>query len=53
MRSSLDSDFFGAPLPRIFGHRGSAGTHPENTMVSFQVASHDPAYQPPGAVHGE
>jgi len=22
----------------IFGHRGSAGTHPENTMISFQEA---------------
>ena len=38
MRSSLDSDFFSAPRPRIFGHRGSAGTHPENTMASFQAA---------------
>lgn len=38
MRSSLDSDFFSVPRPRIFGHRGSAGTHPENTMPSFQAA---------------
>jgi glycerophosphoryl diester phosphodiesterase len=38
MRPSLDSDFFSAPRPRIFGHRGSAGTHPENTMASFQAA---------------
>lgn len=38
MRSSLDSDFFSAPRPRIFGHRGSAGTHPENTIASFQAA---------------
>jgi len=38
MRSSLDSDFFSAPRPRIFGHRGSAGTHPENTLPSFQAA---------------
>jgi glycerophosphoryl diester phosphodiesterase len=38
MRSSLDSDFFSAPLPRVFGHRGSAGTHPENTIASFQAA---------------
>lgn len=38
MRSALDSDFFSEPLPRIFGHRGSAGTHPENTMPSFQAA---------------
>jgi glycerophosphoryl diester phosphodiesterase len=39
MRSNLDSDFFSAPRPRIFGHRGSAGTHPENTMPSFQAAA--------------
>ncbi len=38
MRSSLDSDFFDASRPRIFGHRGSAGTYPENTMASFQAA---------------
>jgi glycerophosphoryl diester phosphodiesterase len=38
MRSNLDSDFFNPPRPRIFGHRGSAGTHPENTMPSFQAA---------------
>jgi glycerophosphoryl diester phosphodiesterase len=23
-------------LTKIFGHRGAAGTHPENTMISFQ-----------------
>jgi glycerophosphoryl diester phosphodiesterase len=39
MRPSLDSDFFSDSLPRIFGHRGSAGTHPENTMESFQAAA--------------
>jgi glycerophosphoryl diester phosphodiesterase len=38
MRSNLDSDFFNAPRPRVFGHRGSAGTHPENTIASFQAA---------------
>jgi glycerophosphoryl diester phosphodiesterase len=38
MRPSLDSDFFSAPRPRIFAHRGSAGTRPENTMVSFRAA---------------
>jgi glycerophosphoryl diester phosphodiesterase len=25
-------------LTQVFGHRGSAGTHPENTMISFQHA---------------
>jgi glycerophosphoryl diester phosphodiesterase len=38
MRVRLDSDFFSPPRPRAFGHRGAAGTHPENTMVSFQAA---------------
>ena len=28
---------------KIFGHRGSAGTHPENTMISFQQACKDGA----------
>ena len=28
---------------KIFGHRGSAGTHPENTMISFQQAYKDGA----------
>src|SRR5690349_19192522 len=38
MRATLDTDFFSLPLPRIFGHRGSGGTHPENTIPSFQAA---------------
>ncbi len=38
MREHLDTDFFKAPLPRVFGHRGSAGTHPENTLESFAAA---------------
>jgi glycerophosphoryl diester phosphodiesterase len=38
MRTSLESDFFDQPRPRIFGHRGSSGTHPENTIASFQAA---------------
>lgn len=25
-------------MPQVIGHRGAAGTHPENTMVSFQRA---------------
>ena len=37
MRENLDTDFFAASLPRIFGHRGSAGTHPENTLESFRA----------------
>lgn len=39
MRPTLDTDFFSLSLPRAFGHRGSAGTHPENTLVSFQAAA--------------
>ncbi len=38
MRSTLSTDFFNPPMPRAFGHRGSAGTHPENTLPSFQAA---------------
>jgi len=37
MRPSLDTDFFATNAPRAFGHRGSAGTHPENTLVSFRA----------------
>ena len=38
MREHLDTDFFTPALPRVFGHRGSAGTHPENTLESFRAA---------------
>jgi glycerophosphoryl diester phosphodiesterase len=34
----LDTDFFAPDKPRAFGHRGSAGTHPENTLESFRAA---------------
>ena len=38
MRPTVDSDFLSLAMPRAFGHRGSGGTHPENTLVSFQAA---------------
>jgi glycerophosphoryl diester phosphodiesterase len=38
MRENLKTDFFKPTLPRVFGHRGSAGTHPENTLESFRAA---------------
>jgi glycerophosphoryl diester phosphodiesterase len=38
MRQRVDTDFFKPAVPRIFGHRGSAGTHPENTLESFRAA---------------
>ena len=38
MREHLDTDFFAPAAPRVFGHRGSAGTHPENTLESFAAA---------------
>ena len=39
MPNHTDSDFFKLPLPRAIGHRGSAGTHPENTLESFRAAA--------------
>src|SRR5260370_12686030 len=38
MGEHLNTDFFSPALPRVFGHRGSAGTHPENTLESFRGA---------------
>jgi glycerophosphoryl diester phosphodiesterase len=38
MRPQVDTGFFTPPAPRVFGHRGSAGTHPENTLDSFRAA---------------
>jgi glycerophosphoryl diester phosphodiesterase len=32
------SRFFAGSPPRRFGHRGASGTHPENTLVSFEAA---------------
>lgn len=34
----MKSRYFDPPRPRLFGHRGSAGHHPENTLPSFQAA---------------
>jgi glycerophosphoryl diester phosphodiesterase len=39
LRELPNSRFFKLPLPRAFGHRGSAGTHPENTLESFRAAA--------------
>jgi glycerophosphoryl diester phosphodiesterase len=39
VRDSLETDFFSLPLPRSIGHRGSAATHPENTIPSFKAAA--------------
>jgi len=41
MRPSLNNDlhpFFDVPRPVVIGHRGAAGTHPENTLISFEAA---------------
>ncbi len=39
MREHLNTDFFTPAIPRAFGHRGSAGTHPENTLEGFRAAA--------------
>lgn len=39
----LARGFFGTRRPRVIAHRGSSGTHPENTMVAFQQAVEDGA----------
>jgi len=39
MREHPNTDFFKPAVPRAFGHRGSAGTHPENTFESFAAAA--------------
>src|SRR6202161_3923041 len=38
MREHPNTDFFKPTVSRVFGHRGSAGTHPENTLESFAAA---------------
>jgi len=42
-----DFPFFSGPKPRVFGHRGAAGTMPENTLPSFRRALEE------GATHIE
>jgi len=39
MREHPNTDFFKPGLPRAFGHRGCAGTHPENTLEAFAAAA--------------
>lgn len=38
MTGSSSYPFFSDPVPRVAGHRGAAGTMPENTLPSFQRA---------------
>jgi glycerophosphoryl diester phosphodiesterase len=35
----IDSEFFQAPTPRVFAHRGASGYYPENTISAFRAAS--------------
>jgi glycerophosphoryl diester phosphodiesterase len=43
LKKSLKSSFFNAARPLVFGHRGSAGDMPENTIPSFDKALQDGA----------
>jgi glycerophosphoryl diester phosphodiesterase len=36
---SRNRGFFAGRRPRVIGHRGTAGTAPENTMISFELAA--------------
>jgi glycerophosphoryl diester phosphodiesterase len=36
---SRNRGFFAGRHPRVIGHRGTAGTAPENTMISFEFAA--------------
>lgn len=42
-RGPVTVKFFAGKKPRVFGHRGSAGTCPENTLLSFDQAKQDGA----------
>ncbi|MBI5118667.1 glycerophosphodiester phosphodiesterase [Candidatus Poribacteria bacterium] len=34
----MKTRFFSGPKPRMFGHRGSSGNAPENTLTAFEMA---------------
>ncbi|MGO9266074.1 MAG: glycerophosphodiester phosphodiesterase [Candidatus Binataceae bacterium] len=38
MRTTLKSDFFASPPPRVIAHRGFSGEYPENTIPAFRAA---------------
>ncbi|HXR24502.1 MAG TPA: glycerophosphodiester phosphodiesterase [Candidatus Binataceae bacterium] len=38
MRTTLNTDFFASPRPRVIAHRGFSGEYPENTIPAFQAA---------------
>ncbi|SRR5579875_2510472 len=42
-KQAAGSGFFSGKRPRVIGHRGTAGTVPENTLESFQQALFDGA----------
>src|SRR5690606_5339972 len=37
-RVTMNSRYFDPPVPRLYGHRGSSGHYPENTLPSFRAA---------------
>lgn len=42
-KQAAGAAYFSGRRPRVLGHRGTAGTHPENTLVSFRQALADGA----------
>ena len=39
IHSTLDSEFFDLPTPRVIAHRGASGEYPENTLPAFRAAA--------------
>ena len=47
----MPHSFFDVQKPTVIGHRGSAGTRPENTLLSFETALEQGAHILESDVH--